>query len=208
MRWHLLPHKTSFIDLFVESSRNAVAAARLLQDLVHDYTNIAEKTAKITELEHAGDAITHRIIAQLHRSFVTPFDREDIAALAGSLDDVTDLIEAAADTMVVYKVDKPSEVATKLADTIVLTAMQVEVAVMRLQQKSELKKILEICVEINRLENMADDEFRAAKAELFEIEHDYGYVFKWHEIYQLMEEATDRCEDVSDILEGIVLKNA
>ncbi len=205
---HLLPKKLGFLDLFVDSAQNAVQAAQAFQSLVYDYEDIVQKAGQITELEHAGDAITHKIIAQLHRTFITPFDREDIAALAGSLDDVTDLIEAAADTMVLYKVEQPGDKAKAIVDAIVRSTIEVEAAVRQLQQKAGSKRILEICVEINRLENVADQAFRAARGDLFDNSTDFCKIMKWHEIYQLMEEATDRCEDVSNILEGIVLKNA
>lgn len=208
MKFHFLPRKDNFLVLFADGARNAVQAARLLKDLVDSYIDVGEKSNQITEVEHTGDSITHQIMAQLHRTFITPFDREDIAALASSLDNVTDFIEAAADTMVLYKIETPSPEARELADVIVRSTVAVEAAISQLKHGTRSKQILETCVEINRLENEADKIFRSARAELFDNSKDIAHVMKWHEIYQLLESATDRCEDVSDIIEGIVLKHA
>jgi predicted phosphate transport protein (TIGR00153 family) len=166
------------------------------------------RVAEITELEHQGDTITHQIMAQLHRTFVTPFDREDIALLAHTMDDVTDFIHAAADAMLIYKIDQPSQRAKELANIIVQQVAEVEKAVAGLRHRAKLKQILELCVEINRLENMADRIFRSAMAELFDDTVDITQVIKWREIYEHMESATDRCEDVANVLEGVALKHA
>jgi len=159
-------------------------------------------------MEHQGDTITHQIMAQLNRTFVTPFDREDIALLAHTMDDVTDFIHAAADAMLIYKIAQPSQRAMELADIIVQAAIEVERVMPRLRHRAELKQILGYCVEINRLENMADRVFRSAMAELFDDTTDIAQVIKWREIYEHMESATDRCEDVADVLEGVALKHA
>ncbi|GAH83464.1 unnamed protein product, partial [marine sediment metagenome] len=173
------------------------------------WEDVEGRVDEITKLEHEGDTITHQIMAQLNRTFVTPFDREDIALLAHTLDDVTDFIHAAADAMLIYKIDYPNQRAKELADIIVQAASEVERAIPRLRQHSnELKRILEHCVEINRLENMADRVFRSAQAELFSNTTDITQVIKWREIYEHMEAATDRCEDVANVLEGVALKHA
>ena len=185
-----------------------VKTAQSLQRLVENYANVSENVAEITELEHQGDLITHQIIAQLHRTFVTPFDREDIALLAQSLDDVTDFIHAAADSIFIYKVERPTLRAIELADIIVQAATEVEKVMPQLRHRAKLKEILPRCVEINRLENMADRVFRAAMGELFDNSLDIASVIKWREIYQYMESATDRCEDVANVLEGVALKHA
>lgn len=208
MKFSLLPRKDTFLNLFADSARNAVETATLFKGLVDNYTDAYTKSCQIMEKEHAGDSITHQIMAQLHRTFITPFDREDIAALASALDNVTDFIESAADTMCLYKIESPGPMAKSLADIIVRSTIAVEAAISQLHHKVGQKKILETCVEINRLENEADAIFRVARAGLFENSKDIAHVMKWHEIYQLMENATDRCEDVSNIIEGIVLKHA
>ena len=208
VKFSFIPRETKFFDLFEESAHNMVQISQALSDMINTWEVIAGRVAEITELEHTGDTITHRIIAQLHRTFVTPFDREDIALLAHTMDDVTDLIHAAADAMLIYKIDNPSQRAQELADIILKATVEIEKAVRGLRRRSELKKILEQCVEINRLENMADRAFRAAMAELFDDTVDIAQVIKWREIYEHMEGATDRCEDVANVLEGVALKHA
>ncbi len=207
-KFPFIPKEEKFFDLFEESARNMVKAAQGLKEMVDTWKNIEGRVSEITELEHQGDTITHQIMAQLNRTFVTPFDREDIALLAHTLDDVTDFIHAAADAMLIYKVDSPSHRAKELADIIVQAAAEVERAVPELRHRAELRQILPRCVEINRLENMADRVFRSAMAELFGNTTDLAQVIKWREIYEHMESATDRCEDVSNVLEGVVLKHA
>ena len=207
-KFPFIPREEKFFDLFEESARNMVKAAQGLKKMVGEWENVEEEVAQITELEHQGDTITHQIMAQLNRTFVTPFDREDIALLAHTLDDVTDFIHAAADAMLIYKVDSPSRRVKELADIIVQAAAEVERAMPQLRHRSELRQILARCVEINRLENMADRAFRAAMAELFNDSTDITHIIKWREIYEHMESATDRCEDVANVLEGVALKHA
>ncbi len=203
-----LPREEKFFDLFEQSARNMVKVAEALKELVNSWQYVDSKVAEITELEHEGDSLTHQIIAQLNRSFITPFDREDIALLAHSLDDIVDFIHAAADAMLIYKIKQSTQRAKELADVIVLSAVEVEKAVRGLRRHSALKQILEKCVEINRLENVADRIHRAAIGELFDDASDLAQVIKWREIYEHMETATDRCEDVANVLEGVVLKHA
>ena len=208
VKFTFMPREDKFFELFEESARNMVKASQALKDMIETWEFIDGRVAEITELEHAGDTITHQIMAQLNRTFVTPFDREDIALLAHTLDDVTDFIHHAADAMLIYKIDSPSQRAKELADVIVQQTMEVERAMPLLRSRSGLKKILSCCVEINRLENMADIVFRTAIAELFDITTDITQIIKWREIYEHMESATDRCEDVANVLEGVALKHA
>jgi len=208
VKFSLLPRSSKFFDLFEQSAQNMVKTAQTLKEMIDTWECVGGKVAEITELEHTGDGITHQIIAQLHRTFVTPFDREDIALLAHTMDDVVDFIHSAADVMLIYKVDRPTQRAKELANIIVEATTEVEKAVHGLRRASELKKILELCVEINRLENMADRVFRSAMAELFDDTVDISQVIKWREIYEHMEGATDRCEDVANVLEGVALKHA
>jgi len=203
-----IPREEKFFDLFEDSAENMVKAAQGLKDLLDNWQDVGQKVADITELEHQGDTIAHQIMALLHRTFVTPFDREDIALLSHTLDDVTDFIHAAADAMLIYKIDRPSKRAQELADIIVLAATEVAKAVPRLRHRDQLKKVLDHCVELNRLENMADTAYRSALGELFDDSRDMGYIIKWREIYEHMESATDRCEDVANVLEGVALKHA
>ena len=208
VRFPFVPMEKKFFDLFEEGARNMVKASQVLREIVNTWEFVGGRVAEITELEHQGDTITHQIMAQLNRTFVTPFDREDIALLAHTMDDVTDFIHAAADAMLIYKVENPTQRAKELADIIVQAAAEVERAVGNLRRHTDLKQIPERCVEINRLENMADRVYRAAIAELFDDTTDIAKVIKWREIYEHMESATDRCEDVANVLEGVALKHA
>jgi predicted phosphate transport protein (TIGR00153 family) len=203
-----LPREHKFFDLFEASAKNITKAARELKEMMDTWQFIDSRVAEITELEHEGDSITHQIISLLHRTFITPFDREDIALLAHTLDDIIDFVHATADAMFIYKIQSPTQRAKELADIIVQGAVEVEKAVRGLRHKSEFKQILERCVELNRLENMADRVYRAAIGELFENTSDIAQIIKWREIYEHMESATDRAEDVADVLEGVALKNA
>ncbi len=208
VRLPFIPKEQKFFDLFEESAANSLRAAEALKEMIDSWQFLDSRVAEITELEHRGDTITHQIISMLHRTFVTPFDREDIALLAHTLDDIIDFIHASADAMFIYKVEKPTERAKELADIIIRGVAEVHMAVSGLRRRSELKQIMERCVEINRLENMADRVYRAAIAELFDNTKDIAKLIKWREIYEHMESATDRCEDVANVLEGVALKHA
>jgi len=207
-RFPFIPREHKFFDLFEQSAHNMVKAAQVLKGMVDTWKDVRKSVDEITDLEHEGDTITHQIMAQLHRTFVTPFDREDIATLAHTLDDVTDFIFAAATRMLIYKIDHSTPRAKELANIIVQAALEVERAIPLLRHRAELGKVLPRCVEINRLENVADEVFRSALAELFDDTTDMAQVIKWREIYEHMESATDRCEDVSNVLEGVALKYA
>ena len=208
VKFSLIPREEKFFGLFEQSAQNMVQAAQGLKELVDTWEHVEGMVGEIDELEHRGDTITHQIMAQLHRTFVTPFDREDIALLAHTLDDVTDFIHAAAGAMLIYRVDRPGQRAKELADIIMQGADEIEKAMPKLRNRAGLKDILRHCVEINRLENVADKVFRSAMAELFDHSTDITYIIKWREIYEHMESATDRCEDVANVLEGVALKHA
>ena len=207
-RFPFIPREHKFFDLFEKSAHNMVKAAQVLKEMVDTWEDIGKSADEITDLEHKGDTITHEIMAQLNRTFVTPFDREDIALLAHSLDDVIDFIYAAATRMLTYKIDHSTPRAKELAEIIVQAAVEVEKVIPQLRNRAELKKVLPRCVEINRLENAADEVFRSALTELFDETKDVAQIIKWREIYEHMESATDRCEDVSNVLEGVALKYA
>jgi len=208
VRLSLIPREEKFFDYFQKGSGNLVEVATSLSDLLSDYNDIERKIEYITELEHRGDALTHQIMEQLHRSFITPLDREDIALLAHTLDDVTDFIESAADTMLVYKIKEPTKRACQMGTTIVKAAIEVDKSITLLRNPAQLRRILEHCIEINRLENEGDEIFRKALAELFADSMSITDVIKWREIYEQIENAMDKCEDIANVLEGVVLKNA
>ncbi|MFH1486293.1 MAG: DUF47 domain-containing protein [Chloroflexota bacterium] len=208
MRFSFLPREPKFFDMLEESSQNMVAASQVMAALVDDWTDTEHKIALIEDLEHRGDSITHKIIGELHRTFVTPIDREDIALLANALDDIVDFVQAACDAMLVYKISRPTERSRELARILVEAATEVDQAINLLRQRNKLRQILVHCVETNRLENQADDVVRSALAELFEHTENIPDIIKWREIYEHMESASDRCEDVANVLEGVVLKYA
>ena len=207
-RFSIFPKNERFFDLFEESARNFVTAAGLLKELMDRCDAVEEMIRQITELEHHGDTITHLIMAELHGTFVTPIDREDIAQLAQRMDDVMDSIDAAAMRMMLYDITKPTKRAKELADILVRVTSETSKAIPRLRRSSELSHMREHCIEINRLENEADDVRRSALAELFRDRVELAEVIKWREIYEHMENAVDRCEDIADILEGVMIKRA
>ncbi len=204
----LIPRERKFFALFEQGTQNAVKIAQQLKDLVYIWENIKERVGVINDLEHQGDAITHQIFEQLHRTIITPFDREDIALLAHSLDDVIDFIHAAADAMLLYKVERPTHRAKEMVDIVVQAVGEVERAVSEIHDRIGRKQLLNRCVEINRLENMGDSVFRSAMAELFDDSVDFAGLIKWREIYKHMESVIDRCEDIANILEGVAIKYA
>jgi uncharacterized protein len=207
-RLSLIPKEKKFFALFEQGTQNAVKIAQQLKDMVYIWENVKERVWVINDLEHQGDAITHQIFEQLHRSVITPFDREDIALLAHSLDDVTDFIHAAADAMLLYKVERPTHRAKELVDIVVQAVAEVERAVSEIHDRIGRKQLLKRCVEINRLENMGDSVYRSAMAELFDDSADFAGLIKWREIYKHMESVIDRCEDIANILEGVAIKYA
>ena len=208
-RFRLTPRDMGFYDLFEQATSNLVAAAEKLVDLFENYEDVEAKAKQLKDLEHQGDNITHEIIKRVHRTFVTPIDREDITLLAHSLDDVMDFMEAASRTTFLYRIDQPTERARQLARIVARITRKLNEAMPRLRHGDQYAWILKQCVQINSLENEADDVYHAALAELFDVCHlNACDVIKWREIYDHLESATDRGEDVADVLEGIVLKHA
>ena len=208
-KFSLIPRDMEFYDLFEQETANLVVAGEKLVDLFNNYENVEAKAKELKDFEHRGDVITHEIIARVHRSFVTPIDREDITLLAHSLDDVMDFIEAAGRTAWLYHITQPTERARELARIVGKMARKLNEVMPQLRHRDKFKWILKQCVEINTLENEADDVHHAALAELFEVcRADACEVIKWRELYQHLEDATDRGEDVANVLEGVVLKYA
>ena len=208
MRISLIPRNYRFYDLFEKAAHNLVVASEALTDFLDHFENIEMKTGHIRELEHEGDDVTHELYLQLHQTFVTPLDREDIAALAQRMDDVMDFIEGAATAIKTYGISQPTTAARSLADLIRLQCLQIERAISNLRKGSNLRKIQEQLVEIHRLENEADAQFLNASAQLFQNETSAADIIKWRDIYDQLEAATDSAEQVAHVLEGIVLKNA
>ena len=208
MRFSLIPRSGRFYELFDRSARNLVVASEALTDLLEHFENVETKTVHLKDLEYEGDEITHEIYLQVHKTFVTPFDREDIAALAQRMDDVMDYIEGASTAIRTYGITQPTSAARGLADLIRLQCIQLEKAISVIRHKGRLKSILEQLKEINRLENEADSLFLNSMAELFRGDMNAVDIIKWRDIYDQLEEATDSAEQVAYVLEAIVLKHA
>ena len=197
-----------FFGLLRSSASNLLEVSTLLVDLMDDYQNVQDKVAEIKRLEEVGDHIIHEIMRNLHLTFVTPLDREDIALLGERLDDVVDSIEETARLMVEYQIPEPTEEAKALARIIVKAAETLQEAIGKLHFRgSKLKSILPDAVEVNRLENEADQIASQAMAKLFNDGLNPIDVMKWRDIYHQLEVATDQCEDAANVLEGVVLKN-
>ena len=205
MRIRLIPREERFFDLFVEDAANVLSAARHLEEMLRTYDTVDQRAKELFAMEHHGDEISHSIGRRLNTTFVTPFDREDIVALISGLDDVLDLIEEVADTFILYQVDAPTPASQQQARIIVRQCEAIHEATQRLRSFKGLQQYL---TEINRLENDGDRITRAAVAGLFSEKTRATDIIKWKDIYGLLEATIDKCEDVSDILEKIVVKHA
>jgi predicted phosphate transport protein (TIGR00153 family) len=203
----LIPRETKFFELFIEIANNVTEGAKVLSDLLHsyDFATMPDAVAKIAAIEHRGDEMTHRILIKLNQTFITPFDREDIHLLASSLDDVLDFIFAAGDRLLTYKITQPSPSAKVLAGIILKQAEELVKAVALLEKNG---RVLEHCVEVNRLENEADKVTREAIGRLFDGDYDPITLIKLKELLEALEDASDKAEDVADVLETVILKSA
>jgi len=201
----LIPKEEAFFELFKKAAHNMIEGSRLLKNMMEQFHDPAVMARKIKDVEHVGDGITHDIATRLNQTFITPIDREDIHDLASALDDILDAVEAVADRFVIYKITKPTESAIRLADILYHASVAVGEAVDRVGMSHA--QIKDCSVRVNSLENEADRVSRDAISGLFEKETDPIAVIKWKEIYETFEAGTDRCEDVANILERIVLKH-
>jgi len=204
-RFSLIPRQTGFFDKFKKVAQNNLDGAYQLRDMLTDYQNVELKAKELFATEHHGDKIRHEIIAKLNKTFVTPIDRDDIDKLSSALDDILDIMEAAGDTFVLYKIEKPTPEAIAMAEVLVKSVEEIQKAIDRLE---DLKGLKEFWIEIHRLENEGDHLAREAIAHLFENGIQPVDVIKWKDIYEYLESAIDKCEDVANILESIVLKHA
>jgi predicted phosphate transport protein (TIGR00153 family) len=202
-----LPKEEKFFDHFEELAVKIEEGAKLFIDILNNFEHSEAKVTTLKDVEHEADTITHRIYEKMHKTFLTPFDREDIYALANKMDSILDMIEATAVRMYLYKVDNPNNEIKELALTLSNAVAKVKEIVYGLRDKKKSKMILEACVVINTLENEGDYIMRQAMARLFDRETNAKELIKWKEIFELVEEAIDVCEDVSNIVEGIVLKH-
>ncbi len=205
-----IPRDRIFFTLFSKSSENLVEIAKVLTELVN--ATVPEKRAElnkmIADLEHVGDDITHNIFTELSTNFITPFDREDIHYLASSLDDIVDFIHGTSKRMDLYKIEESTIAMKKLAEIIEKSAKEIHVAVSNMENMNNPIRIREAIVRINSLENHADDIFDGAIADLLNNETNAVKVIKMKEVLANMETATDKCEDVANVIESILVKNS
>ncbi len=203
-----LPRETSFFDFFEQHALLTIEGTKEFLSLVTTGANIAAKCRRISDIEHETDTITHRCVEALHKTFITPIDRDSIHRLITRMDDVMDFVEAAAERLDLYELVMMTNDVRDLADVLHRSAMQVEVAVRGLRTLGNTQATLKLCIDINRLENEADAILRRSVARLFKEEKDPIMVIKWKEVYENLESATDRCEDVANIIEGVILEHA
>ncbi|MBM4271609.1 MAG: DUF47 domain-containing protein [Deltaproteobacteria bacterium] len=203
----LIPREEKFYDLFEELANKIEEGCKVFLEMVEKYEYSPPKIAKLKELEHEADVITHRTYEKMHKTFLTPLDREDIYDLVNKMDSILDMIEAAAARMILYKVKKPTKVIIDQARILQEAIQKVKFIVHALRDMKNAKMIIDACVEINTLENEGDIILRTAMTDLFEHEKDAIELIKWKEIFERIEEAIDVCEDVSNTVEGIVLKH-
>jgi uncharacterized protein len=201
------PKEIDFFEIFDRASLNITKAASLLVELMENFDNLEDRAKEIYEVEQEGDILTHEIMKKLNKTFITPIDREDLYALASRLDDVIDLIWGAVDRLVVFKVKESTKEAISMSKDLLTTTEAIHKAIRKLKEKN-YSHVQEYCIEINRLENMVDRDFRDALGRLFDEVKDPILIIKWKEIYEHLEDASDRCEDVANVLEAIVLKYA
>ncbi|OGO73382.1 MAG: hypothetical protein A3G84_05070 [Chloroflexi bacterium RIFCSPLOWO2_12_FULL_71_12] len=206
-RFQILPVEQRFFDLFDQHARTLRQAADLLLALLEDYTDPEGKVAQLTEVEHEADFITHEIIDLARRSFTTPFDTEDITALAGRVDDAIDAIQEAADELLLWTIARPTPRAIELARIIAGGAAELDAAIPNLRDRRRFGRIRTHIIEVNRYENEADRVTRQALGDLLARRDDWFELTRWKEVYEHLEAVTDRLEDVADVLEGVTVKH-
>jgi uncharacterized protein Yka (UPF0111/DUF47 family) len=205
--FRLIPQELVFFDLFEKSASIAQRGSKELLELLVHFDDLPERAKRVKDIEHEGDEVTHELIERLNRTFITPIDREDIHELAVRLDDIVDLIDTAVNRLVLYKVKEPIEDARHLARCLVhATGIIVEMMPLMRNMK-HADRTRQLCRDVHTQENEADRIEQHALAALFDGGHEPLYVLKWKNIIEDLEASTDRCEDVANVIEGIVLKN-
>jgi len=204
----LLPQEHRFFEMFSTSAAKIQEGVALCEELMEKYDNLEERTRQIKDVEHACDQLTHQTLAFLNSTFITPFDRSHIHALVTKMDDILDFVDAASQRLFLYRVKEPTE---DLKQQVRILKRSVEVLARSVAALEHMKKssaVLELCVELNTLENEGDVVMRQAMAHLFENHTDPIYIIKMKEIYETFEMAIDTCEDVANVIETVVLENA
>jgi predicted phosphate transport protein (TIGR00153 family) len=202
-----LPKERSFFDFFEQHATLTIQGTKEFLDMVTEGVRIEARARRIADIEHETDVITHRCVEALHKTFITPIDRDSIHRLITKMDDIMDFVEAAAERLSLYDLTVMTQEVKDLASVLHNAALQVAEACKHLRDLKNPQRILELAIEINRLENEGDAILRRAVARLFKEEKDPIMVIKWKEVYENLESATDRCEDVANIIEGVVLEH-
>jgi predicted phosphate transport protein (TIGR00153 family) len=202
-----LPRETSFFDFFEQHAALTIEGTKEFLSMVTTGAHVAAKCRRISDIEHETDTITHRCVEALHKTFITPIDRDSIHRLITRMDDIMDYVEAAAERIELYEIQSMTSDVRDMADVLLRSAQQVELAVRGLRTLKDTQQTLKICIDINRLENECDAILRRSVARLFKEEKDPIMVIKWKEIYENLENASDRCEDVANIIEGVILEH-
>ena len=207
VRFAFLPAETKFYEWFEKAADNLLEAAQQLQDLFDHYDDVEHRVARITELEHRGDFIVHEVMHLLMNTLIIPLDSEDIERLISSLDDAIDKIEATAVRMLIFRIESPTDKARQLARLIRSGAQELHAAMPNLREKRNFRLVNEHIKEINTVENNGDRVLREALVEIVNHKDDVFNLIRWKEIYEMLEETTDRMEDVADVLQRVIIKN-
>ncbi len=208
MKISFIPREEQFFDLIERSAQYLVEGAVLLLDFAKDYTDLDKKIDRINGVEHACDQVTHTTLERLETTFITPIDREDIHELVLRLDDVIDMTTAAASRMQIFRITAPRPPVIEFAEIILQQTKLLQSAVGRLRNPKHFAMVSNDCIEIHRLENLADDLSKNLIGSLFEKETNPIELLRWKELYQVLETVTDCCEDAANVVQGIVVKNA
>ena len=207
----LMPREGRFFTLFDQHAEYIVQGSLALVDLLRDFDNTAGRAARVSrilEMEHSADRVTRETVSLLHQTFVTPLDRDDIHRLISRMDDVLDLIQDVTEALQLYDIQKLTPEAVQLAELLKECCTRMQEAVKHLAKLDDSARILKLCNEIDQLESQADTVMRTAISKLFREESDVRQLIKLETVYQLLEAATDQCEDVANLIEGVVLEHA
>jgi len=208
MAFNLLPKEEKFFKLFEAQAAYNTEAVKAFKELVKNWDPQSSAFERIREIEHEADITTHEIFDKLNRTFITPFDREDIHQLASEMDDIVDMVQSLCNRMHLYHIRNSTPDLVQLIDILDQATDAIRKAIGDLQDKDKTRRVLDYCIEINRLENTGDHARDMALSKLFEGQPDPIDVIKWKEIYELVEAAVDRCEDIANTIETILVKQA
>jgi hypothetical protein len=203
----IIPQDKHFFDMLESESKNVLVGSTALLDMLKRYEKIVEKQRKIKSIEHRGDNIVHEIFEALNKTFITPIDHEDISVLASALDDILDNIDGTATRLTLYEIESPKENMANLAQVLVKQVTELNTAISDLRNRKNADRIEKRCIEVNRLENVADDIYKESIAKLFKRKNAIE-IMKLKEVYERLEFATDRCEDAANVISDIVAKNS